>query len=128
MRFQLWAMDLYHCPGTEMITPDYFSCFGASLCFDELFRNYCLPARPGYFTIKKDILYMKKLFKNDVKFVDLRIVPKLLQNIIFVAFHANPIRAHIDTPRTVHHIRQRYYWPGMFQYIKHLIKACPRCS
>ena len=40
MRFQLWAMDLYHRPGTMMVAPDYFSRCGANLCFDELARNY----------------------------------------------------------------------------------------
>ena len=40
MRFQLWAMDLYHRAGDLMITPDYMSRVGADLCFDELTRNY----------------------------------------------------------------------------------------
>ena len=29
-----------HRPGTEIITPDYLSRFGVSLCFDELSQNY----------------------------------------------------------------------------------------
>ena len=40
MRFQLWAMDLYHRSGFLMVSPDYMSRVGADLCFDELSRNY----------------------------------------------------------------------------------------
>ena len=36
MRFQLWAMDLYHRSGFLMVLPDYFSRTGTNLCFDEL--------------------------------------------------------------------------------------------
>ena len=95
---------------------------------NSLHYIYRQPARQGSFTVKDGILYMKELFAGEEKFVDLRIVPASLQNIIFVAFHANPIGAHLDTPRTFHRIRQRYFWPGMWQYCKRLIKACPGCS
>ena len=54
--------------------------------------------------------------------------PSLIQSIIFIAFHANPIGAHLDTPRTFHRMRQRYFWPGMYNYVKRLVKACPGCS
>ena len=40
MRIQLWALDLYHRPADRLITPDYLSRFGASLCYDELSRTY----------------------------------------------------------------------------------------
>ena len=40
IRFQLWAMDLYHRPGDLIIIPDYFSRYIANLCFDDLARNY----------------------------------------------------------------------------------------
>ena len=53
--------------------------------FDKLRHIYRQPAPQGHFTIKDDILYMKERFKNDVKFVDLRIVPSLLHHIIFIA-------------------------------------------
>ena len=71
---------------------------------------------------------MKEIFQNDVKYVELKIVPQSLVNIIFVAFHANPIGGHLNPVRTYHRIRQRYFWPGMYQYIKRMCKACPGCS
>ncbi len=39
MRLMLWAMNLYHRPGTEMV-PNYWSRLGVDLCFDEMARNY----------------------------------------------------------------------------------------
>jgi hypothetical protein len=71
---------------------------------------------------------MKEIFPDDVKYVELRIVPSSLYNIIFVAFHANPIGAHLDPYRTHHRIRQRYFWPGMYQYIRKMCRACPSCT
>ena len=38
MRLMMWAMDLHHRPGTEMIA-DYWSRLGTDLCFDELTRT-----------------------------------------------------------------------------------------
>ena len=92
---------------------------------DYIYRQ---PARQGHFTIRDGILYLKEIFQNDVKFVELRVVPASLVNIIFVAFHANPIGGHLNPYRTYHRIRQRYFWPGMYQYIKRMCKACPGCS
>ena len=94
----------------------------------QLHSVYRHPARQGHFCVKDGLLYMKEIFQHDIKYVHLRIVPASLQNIIFVAFHANPIGGHLDSFRTFHRIRQRYFWPGMYQYCKRLIKACPGCS
>jgi hypothetical protein len=89
---------------------------------------YRQPARQGHFSTRDGILYMKEIFQNDTKFVELRIVPSSMVNIIFVAFHANPIGGHLNPYRTYHRIRQRYFWPGMYQYIKRMCKACPGCG
>ena len=94
----------------------------------KLHYVYRMPARKGNFAIRNGILYMKELFANDDRFVDLRIVPETLQNIIFVAFHANPIGGHLNAPRTFHRIRLRYFWPHMYKYIDRLITACPGCN
>ncbi len=49
-------------------------------------------------------------------------------NIIFVVFHSNPIGGHLNACHTLHCIRLRYYWPGMYSYIKQLCAACPGCT
>jgi hypothetical protein len=58
----------------------------------------------------------------------LQIVPKSLLNIVFVAFHANPIGGHFNAYRTLHRIRLQYFWPEMYSYIKKMCHACPRCA
>ena len=44
---------------------------------NKLHHIYRQPARQGHFTTKDDILYMKELFKNNVKFVDLQKFPRI---------------------------------------------------
>ena len=93
-----------------------------------LHHIYRQPARQGQFSLRDGILYMREVFQNDTKYIELRIVPASLVNIIFVAFHANPVGGHLNAYRTYHRIRQRYFWPHMFQYIKRMCKTCPGCS
>ena len=89
---------------------------------------YRQPARQGNFSIKDRIIFMEEIFENDVKYVDLCIVKSSPINIIFVAFHANPIGDQLNVYRTYHRILQRYFWSGMYQYCKFMCKTCPGCS
>ncbi len=50
------------------------------------------------------------------------------KNILFVAFHSNPIGRHLNAYRTFHRLRLRYYWPGMYTYVKKMCSACPGCA
>jgi hypothetical protein len=59
--------------------------------------------------------------------VELQVVPKPLQNVVFCAFHANPIGGHFNSFRTFHRIRLRFFWPRMFTYIEKLCKQCAGC-
>ncbi len=49
--------------------------------------------------------------------LQLQIVPVDLLNILFVAFHTNPISGHSNAYKTMHHICICYFWPKMFSYI-----------
>ena len=71
---------------------------------------------------------MKEISQNDIKFMEVQIVPASLVNILYMAFHANPIAGHLNPYQTYHRIRQRYFWPGMYQYIKRMCKTCPGCG
>ncbi len=57
----------------------------------------------------------------------LQLVPKEFYNILFVAFHSNPVVGHLNTYRTLHCLRLCFYWPGMYSYIKRMCLACPGC-
>ena len=58
----------------------------------------------------------------------MKIVPESLMNIIFVALHSNSIGVHLNAHMTYHRVCQRYFWPGMYQYIKKMCNSCPGCS
>jgi hypothetical protein len=49
-------------------------------------------------------------------------------NIVFIAFHTNAIGGHLNTYRTFHRLRLRFYWPGMYSYVKRMCQACPGCA
>ena len=61
-------------------------------------------------------------------FTCLQLVPSELMNIIFIAFHTNPIGSHLNAYRTFHSLRLRFYWPGMYSYVKRMCQACPGCA
>jgi hypothetical protein len=48
----------------------------------------------------------------------LQLVAKEFYNILFVAFHSNPLGGHLNAYRTLHRLRLQFYWPGMYLYIK----------
>ena len=45
---------------------------------------YRQPARQGHFVIRDKILFMREIFQNDDRYIELKIVPESLQNIVFV--------------------------------------------
>ena len=101
----VWATALTEDPVTIML-------------LDMVASPAIAPARQGHFAIRDKILFMREIFQNDDRCIELKIVPESLQNIIFVAFHSNPIGGHLNAHRTYHRVRQRYFWPGMCQYIR----------
>lgn len=84
--------------------------------------------RRGLIVLENDQLFVKEVFPHDSQFVKLRIVPATLRNLIFTAFHANPIGGHLNAYRTYFRIRMRYFWPHLFKYCTKLVKSCPGCA
>ncbi len=78
--------------------------------------------------IKDDMLIFNKPIQGGSSYTCLQLVPMEFYNIIFVVFHSNAIGGHLNACRTLHHIRLRYYWPGMYSYIKQMCAACPGCT
>ena len=59
--------------------------------------------------------------------IKLIIVPVDLRRHIFNCFHTNPLGGHFGVYQTLHRIFLCFHWPGMFKYIKLMIKSCPAC-
>ena len=74
------------------------------------------------------MLIYREPIHGSASYTRLQIVPKPLLNIVFVAFHSNPIGGHFNAYRTLHRLRLRYFWPEMYSYIKKMRNACPGCA
>ena len=94
----------------------------------EVNHNYRGALRQSYICIENDMLIFKEPIGGSSSFTRLQIVPREFYNIIFIAFHTNPIGGHLNAYRTLHRIRLRFYFPGMFSYITKMCRACPGCA
>jgi hypothetical protein len=91
---------------------------------------YRTPLRTSRIVMENDMIILQEPIGNNhsASYVKLRLVPQSLREILFIAFHANPIGGHFSSYRTYARLRLRYYWPGMFVFCKELCKKCPGCA
>ncbi len=78
--------------------------------------------------IKDGMLILNKPICSSTSYTRLQLVPQELHNILFTAFHTNAIGGHLNVSRMLHCLRLRFYWLGMFAYIKRMCQACPGCT
>jgi hypothetical protein len=78
--------------------------------------------------IEDDTLIFNEPIQGGSSYTCLQHVPMEFYNIIFVALHSNSISSHLHAYCTLHRILLRYYWPGMYSYIKQMCAACPGCT
>jgi hypothetical protein len=78
--------------------------------------------------LEDGILIYRKPLAGLSSYACLQLVLAEFFNILFVAFHTNPIGGHFNTYHTLHCMRLWFYWPGMFKYIKGMCRACPGCT
>ncbi|KAL3795327.1 hypothetical protein HJC23_009500 [Cyclotella cryptica] len=50
-----------------------------------------------------------------------------LRNIVFIAFHSNPIGGHFNAYISFSRIRLRFFWPTMYHYFTDLVHKCAVC-
>jgi hypothetical protein len=91
-------------------------------------HNYRGPLRQSLIVIENDMLILHEPIIGTSSFTRLQLVPLELRNIVFIAFHTNPIGGHLNAYRTFHRLRLRFYWPGMYSYVKRMCQACPGCA
>jgi len=90
--------------------------------------NYHAALRRSLIVLEDDILIYREPLAGSGSYTRLQLVPAEFRNILFVAFHANPVGGHLNAYRTLHRLRLRYYWPGMYSYVKRMCAACPGCT
>ena len=94
----------------------------------EVDHNYRGPLRNSQISIEDGMLILQEPICGSTSYTRLQLVPRELRNILFVAFHTNAIGGHLNAYRTLHRLRLRFYWPGMYGYIKRMCSACPGCA
>jgi hypothetical protein len=94
----------------------------------KLSATYRQALRQSQIKSEDGILFFHEPIVGSESYTKLQLVPKDLRNIIFVAFHSNPLGGHLNATRTLHRIRLRFYWPRMYTYITKMCNACPGCA
>ena len=74
------------------------------------------------------MLILHEPIRGSTSYTRLQIVPVGLRDILFIAFHSNPIGGHLNVYRALHRLCMGYYWPEMYSYIKRMCHACPGCA
>jgi len=56
------------------------------------------------------------------------VVPHTLREEITRELHSGALEGHLGVDKTVSKIKERFYWPGMFQEVDQWIHTCPSCA
>jgi hypothetical protein len=94
----------------------------------KLDSNYRAALHQSQIALEDGLLIYRKPIAGSESYARLQLVPAQYRNIVFVAFHTNPIGGHLNASRTFHRIRLRFYWPGMYAYITRMCSPCPACA
>ena len=100
----------------------------SKVLLQEVHYNLRNALRRSRFSLERDMIILKEPLQGSESYVKLRFVPHSLRNLVFIAFHANPIGGHFNPARTYSRIRLRYFWPGMFKYCESMCRKCPACA
>jgi hypothetical protein len=90
--------------------------------------NFLNALRQSHIVLKNDILIYRKPIVGLESYACLWLVPSEFYNILFVAFHSNPMGGHFSIYHSLHHLWLRFYWPGMYKFISRMCNACPGCT
>jgi hypothetical protein len=94
----------------------------------EINYNYHSALRKSLILLEDGILIYREPIAGDRSYTRLQLVPREFYNILFIAFHLNPVGGHLNAYRTLHCLRLCFYWPGMYSYVKRMCSACPGCA
>jgi hypothetical protein len=79
--------------------------------------NFRAPLCQSLIFIENGLLFYKEPIRGGSSYTRLQLVPREFYNIVFIAFHSNPIGGHMNAYRTLFRLCPQYYWPGMYRYI-----------
>jgi hypothetical protein len=122
--FQAYADDSKLCTVRELVLN---SLLITTQALSKVNHNFCKPLRQSLISVEDDMLIFREPISGSDSCMHLTLVPRKLYNIMFIAFHTNPIGRHLNAYQMLHQLRLHYYWPGMYAYVKHMCQACPGC-
>ncbi len=89
---------------------------------------FCTALHQSHIMMEDSLLIYRKPIAGSESYARLIVVPKQLRNIVFIAFHSNPVGGHLNTARIFHCIRVCCYWPNMYTYITNMCHSSPGCA
>ena len=82
---------------------------------------------PKEFVLREGILYKQLKDKHGIKCVML--IPRGLRSIVLRSCHDDPSSgAHLGIDRTWKRIRDRYFWPNLFNSVRKYVLSCTLCQ
>jgi hypothetical protein len=94
----------------------------------KLSATYCTALRQSQIALEDGVLVLKEPIVGSESYTHLQLVLLHFCNLVFILFHSNPLGAHLNATRTLHRIRLRFHWPGMYRYITCRCDVCPGCA
>src|SRR5260363_402636 len=84
-----------------------------------------LQAQSKFFEVKRGLVYKKdKHRKNRL----LRVIQKYeVEPVVFLT-HTHPLGGHLGKDIMFNKIRNKYYWPQMYEDIRDYVKTCDACQ
>ncbi|CAF1139059.1 unnamed protein product, partial [Didymodactylos carnosus] len=55
-------------------------------------------------------------------------LPQTMIQAVLFANHDHPLSGHFGIERTYNKLKDKYYWPKMFETIQNYVQSCPECS
>jgi hypothetical protein len=87
-----------------------------------------IPKNIQNFIIHNDILFRlidnrNRKTKHKIPYLPRSMITKVLE-----AFHDHPMSGHFGVQRTLHKIRERFWWPEMRKTVENYIGSCQQCK
>ena len=86
-----------------------------------------LESQSKFYIIKNNQLY-KHDRRKQKSYPLLKVIQKHEVESILYLLHNHPIGAHLGTDKMFEKIRSRYFWPQIYQHIKHYVQTCDSCQ